>query len=66
MRHISVLAVPRLFTADLASFYEEYYANKGINIIKGTVAAGFTSDSNGEVTNNYNSASISIILYAII
>lgn len=43
------LAVPRLFTADIAKFYEEYYTNKGIKIIKGTVAAGFTSNSDGEV-----------------
>lgn len=43
------LAVPRLFTAEIAAFYEGFYANKGINIIKGTVAVGFTSDANGEV-----------------
>jgi len=43
------VAVPRLFTADIAEFYEGYYANKGVNIIKGTVAVGFTSNSDGEV-----------------
>lgn len=43
------LAVPRLFTAGIAAFYEGYYANKGIKIIKGTVAAGFDSDANGDV-----------------
>ncbi|GAB2300697.1 hypothetical protein Dimus_034735 [Dionaea muscipula] len=41
--------MPRLFTADIAAFYEGYYANKGVKIIKGTVAVGFTSDANGEV-----------------
>ncbi|KAK8496582.1 hypothetical protein V6N12_003515 [Hibiscus sabdariffa] len=41
--------VPRLFTSGIAAFYEGYYADKGINIIKGTVAVGFTSNSNGEV-----------------
>ncbi|CAJ1968679.1 unnamed protein product [Sphenostylis stenocarpa] len=41
--------MPRLFTAGIAAFYEGYYANKGINIIKGTVAVGFTSNSDGEV-----------------
>lgn len=45
-----MLAVPRLFTAGIAAFYEGYYANKGIKIIKGTVAVGFTTDSNGEVS----------------
>ncbi|XLS61829.1 hypothetical protein HN51_016057 [Arachis hypogaea] len=42
--------MPRLFTSEIAAFYEEYYAkNKGVTIIKGTVAAGFTANSNGEV-----------------
>ncbi|RZB86066.1 Monodehydroascorbate reductase isoform B [Glycine soja] len=41
--------MPRLFTAGIAEFYEGYYANKGVNIIKGTVAVGFTSNSDGEV-----------------
>lgn len=41
--------VPRLFTADLAAFYEAYYTKKGVNIIKGTAAAGFVSNEKGEV-----------------
>lgn len=41
--------MPRLFTADIAAFYEAYYTNKGVKIIKGTVAAGFTAQPNGEV-----------------
>ncbi|XP_074311967.1 monodehydroascorbate reductase [Silene latifolia] len=41
--------MPRLFTADIAKFYEGYYANKGIQIIKGTVASGFSSHDNKEV-----------------
>ncbi|KMZ72399.1 Monodehydroascorbate reductase [Zostera marina] len=41
--------MPRLFTSEIASFYEGYYANKGIKIIKGTVASGFDSDTNGDV-----------------
>ncbi|KAG2686529.1 hypothetical protein I3760_09G009800 [Carya illinoinensis] len=39
----------RLFTRDIAAFYESYYEHKGVKIIKGTVAVGFTADSNGEV-----------------
>ncbi|WOL02277.1 monodehydroascorbate reductase-like [Canna indica] len=42
--------MPRLFTAGIAAFYEGYYANKGIKIVKGTVAVGFDSDANGDVT----------------
>lgn len=42
-------SVPRLFTAGIASFYETYYSNKGIDIIKGTVAVGFGKNENGEV-----------------
>ncbi|GFY97809.1 monodehydroascorbate reductase 1 [Actinidia rufa] len=41
--------MPRLFTAGIAAFYEGYYANKGIQIIKGTVAVGFNADADGEV-----------------
>ncbi|KAF2588973.1 hypothetical protein F2Q70_00040806 [Brassica cretica] len=41
--------LPRLFTADIAAFYETYYTNKGVKIIKGTVASGFTAHPNGEV-----------------
>ncbi|KAL8094855.1 hypothetical protein AgCh_036388 [Apium graveolens] len=41
--------MPRLFTANIASFYEEFYTNKGVQIIKGTVAVGFNSNDNGEV-----------------
>lgn len=46
---IPVIAVPRLFTAGIAAFYESYYANKGVKIVKGTVAVGFTANDNGEV-----------------
>lgn len=41
--------VPRLFTEGIAAFYEGYYKNKGVNIIKGTVAVGFDTHPNGEV-----------------
>ncbi|XP_075502224.1 monodehydroascorbate reductase [Primulina tabacum] len=43
--------MPRLFTAGIAAFYEDYYANKGVNIIKGTVAVGFGTNETGEVTD---------------
>jgi monodehydroascorbate reductase (NADH) len=43
--------MPRLFTAGIAAFYEGYYANKGVNIVKGTVAVGFGTNANGEVTD---------------
>ncbi|XP_019187654.1 PREDICTED: monodehydroascorbate reductase-like isoform X2 [Ipomoea nil] len=43
--------MPRLFTPGIAAFYEGYYANKGIKIIKGTVAIGFDAHPNGEVKN---------------
>lgn len=41
--------MPRLFTTGIASFYEGYYARRGIKIIKGSVAVGFETDLNGEV-----------------
>ncbi|CAH2054278.1 unnamed protein product [Thlaspi arvense] len=40
----------RLFTAEIATFYEGYYADKGIKIIKSTKATGYNTNSNGEVT----------------
>lgn len=43
--------MPRLFTAEIAAFYEGYYANKGVKIIKGTVAVGFDSNESGAVSN---------------
>lgn len=47
--------MPRLFTAGIAAFYESYYANKGVKIVKGTVAVGFDSDTNGDVsTGSYS------------
>ncbi|KAH7546485.1 hypothetical protein FEM48_Zijuj01G0205900 [Ziziphus jujuba var. spinosa] len=33
----------------IASFYEGYYANKGVKLIKGTVAVEFKADLNGQV-----------------
>ncbi|KAJ4898328.1 Pyr_redox_2 domain-containing protein [Raphanus sativus] len=48
--NISSLIVHWLFTAEIASFYEGYYANKGIKIIKSTKATGFSTNSKGEVT----------------
>jgi monodehydroascorbate reductase (NADH) len=42
--------MPRLFTSGIAHFYEGYYSKKGIKIVKGTVAAGFEADANGDVT----------------
>ncbi|RWW22328.1 hypothetical protein GW17_00013484, partial [Ensete ventricosum] len=43
--------MPRLFTSDIAAFYEGYYANKGVKIDKGTLVVGFESDANGDVTS---------------
>ncbi|KAH7276413.1 hypothetical protein KP509_39G006100 [Ceratopteris richardii] len=40
----------RLFTAEIAAFYEDYYMKRGVNFIKGTVMAAFESDENKNVT----------------
>lgn len=45
-----IVVVHGLFTAEIASFYEGYYANKGIKIIKGTLVTGFNTNSKEEVT----------------
>eukprot|EP00250_Pteridium_aquilinum_P002605 c12827_g1_i1 orf=86-1390(+) len=41
--------MPRLFTSEIAAFYEGFYQNKGVKIVKGTVATGFESDAAGNV-----------------
>ncbi|CAM6105028.1 unnamed protein product [Calypogeia fissa] len=41
--------MPRLFTPEIAAFYEGFYKEKGVDIIKGTLAAGFESNDAGEV-----------------
>lgn len=41
--------MPRLFTAEIAAFYEGFYATKGVKIVKGTVATGFETDASGHV-----------------
>ena len=46
---MSFPVVPRLFTADIAAFYESYYTNKGVKIVKGTVAVGFDANASGDV-----------------
>ncbi|XP_062194732.1 monodehydroascorbate reductase 3, cytosolic-like isoform X1 [Phragmites australis] len=48
--------MPRLFTADIAAFYEAYYTNKGVKIVKGTVAVGFDADANGDVCTTFESS----------
>lgn len=40
----------RLFTPEMASFYEAYYADKGITMVKGTLAIGVKGDDAGHVT----------------
>ncbi|QHN83448.1 Monodehydroascorbate reductase [Arachis hypogaea] len=41
--------MPRLFTSGIAAFYEGYYAKKGVNIIKETVAVKEVKLKNGRV-----------------
>jgi len=42
--------MPRLFTPEIATFYEEYYMKKGIQFRKGNVLSSFESDDSGKVT----------------
>ena len=42
--------MPRLFTPEIAAFYEEYYKAKGVNIIKGTTVTAFEKDDQGNVS----------------
>lgn len=40
--------MPRLFTAEIASFYEDFLSGKGIKLLKGNTAKGFKGE-NGKV-----------------
>lgn len=46
-----MIVVPRLFTAGISAFYEDYYTNKGVKIIKGNAAVGFGTNDSGEVSS---------------
>ncbi|KAF3775700.1 Monodehydroascorbate reductase 4 [Nymphaea thermarum] len=41
----------RLFTPEIAAFYEEYYKSKGVKFIKGTVLSSFERDPDQKVTS---------------
>ena len=36
--------MPRLFTPEIAGFYEDFYAEKGIKVIKGNYAKSFKGE----------------------
>lgn len=40
----------RLFTSEIAAFYEDYYMKRGVKFIKGTVMAAFESNEEKKVT----------------
>ena len=40
----------RLLTPELAGYYEKFYTDKGITLIKGKLASGFKGNDQGEVT----------------
>ena len=61
---MSNFPVPRLFTSELAGFYEGFYKNKGVTIVKGTVVSGFESDESGNVSHS-DSAKTNYICYAM-
>lgn len=44
-----LFAVPRLFTPEIAKFYEDYYTKKGIEFRKGNVLSSFECDESGKV-----------------
>ena len=40
--------MPRLFTPEIATFYEDYYTNKGVKLVKGTSVAGFNKNPSND------------------
>ena len=47
-----VCAVARLFTPEIASFYENVYRTKGVTFVKGTVVESFESRPSGDVSTH--------------
>ncbi|KAH6792139.1 monodehydroascorbate reductase 4 [Perilla frutescens var. hirtella] len=45
-----VRLLSRLFTPKIARYYEDFYQSKGVKFIKGTAAASFDFNSDGQVT----------------
>ena len=39
----------RLFTPEIAAYYEKYYQDKGIKLVKGELASGFVDAGDGSV-----------------
>ncbi|GMH14375.1 hypothetical protein Nepgr_016216 [Nepenthes gracilis] len=42
--------MPRLFTPEIANYYEDYYEAKGVKFIKGTALTSFDVNADGKVT----------------
>lgn len=45
-----VFTVPRLFTPEIARYYEDYYMKKGIQFRKGNVLSSFECDESDKVS----------------
>jgi monodehydroascorbate reductase (NADH) len=46
---ILIFTVARLFTANIAEFYENYYKTRGVKFVKGNVLTSFEHDPSGKV-----------------
>lgn len=49
-RSVQLCAVARLFTPEIASFYESVYRTKGVTFVKGTVVEAFEGRPDGDVS----------------
>jgi NADPH-dependent 2,4-dienoyl-CoA reductase/sulfur reductase-like enzyme len=53
--------MPRLFTDEIASFYEDFLAGKGITLLKGNTAKAFKGE-NGKVGPRVTSNTVCVVL----
>ena len=51
----------KMFNEEMAKFYEKYYENKGVTLIKGDTATGF--EGNGKVESRFAGLEVPITLH---
>lgn len=53
----------KMFNEEMAKFYEKYYENKGVTLIKGDTATGF--EGNGKVESMFAVSTVLIVLHCM-
>lgn len=54
----------KMFNEEMAKFYEKYYENKGVTLVKGDTATGF--DGDGKVESMFAVETVLHTLYSLL